>query len=707
MKQVFFDGKGKLLVKDVPAPVAAPEEVLVRVEYSLISAGTESTAATGSGSVLRRLLKQPQLIGSALRLARQQGIWSMLRTAREVVDTWTPTGYSAAGTVIAVGAAVRDIKVGEKVACAGYGLANHAEFVAVPQNLTVPLPAGIDTRAASFATLGAIALQGVRRANPTLGETVVVIGSGLIGLLTAQLLLANGCQVVCTDLSAERLALAGELGVQQVFQPGQGDLTAAVLAVTGGHGADAVIITAGTRSSEPVNSAFKLCRERGRVVLVGAVGMELERPTLYVKELDVLMSRSYGPGRHDPHYEEQNVDYPIGYVRWTERRNLAAFLQLVADGRVDVARLTSKEYLIEQAEAAYAQLLSGDPSVIGVVLRYPGDQPLQTELNLPTAAPAQTGTVGVALVGTGNFARLMHIPNLKALPNVSAPVVVSGSGGSARQAAEALGASVAATELDAALMHPQVQALLISTRHNLHAAQSIAAAKAGKHIFVEKPLALTLDDCRAVEQAVAEAGVLCTVGFNRRFAPLMQALFASISKTAGPRQIVIRVNAGPLAATHWLRDPQVGGGRIVGEGCHFFDLLVWLAQSAPVAVSAQQLGSDPDDLSAVVRFANGSVGTLVYSGLGSAQSSKERYEVLAGGGVAVLDDFRTLTLTGLPGRDQTARRPDKGHKALLANFVDAVQGKTELAITARDGTLATQLALAALESARSGLTVAL
>ncbi len=705
MKLLFFDGKGQLHIEDIPAPACASGEVVVQTAYSLISAGTESTQAAGGGSLARRVMKQPQLIRSAARFALKQGVGAMLRTVKQVADEWTPVGYSAAGTVVEVGAGVTRFAVGDRVACAGAGQANHAEFIAVPENLTVKIPGDLPFREAAFVTLGAIALQGVRRAEPTLGETVAVVGSGLIGLLTAQLLRANGCTVIATDLSDERLTLARLLGVDHAINVRAADPAKTVIALTNGLGADAVILCAAAASSEPVNQAFKMCRERGRVVIVGAVGMELERPDFYNKEIDLRMSRSYGPGRYDHRFEEQGYDYPPAYVRWTETRNLEAFLEAVAARRVNVAALISSEYPIEEAQAAYDDVLKGGPSKIGVLLKYPEhklDLASRTYHLKPSATRSghQLSAISLALVGAGSFAKAMHVPNLKAL-GVHVPVVVSGSGVSARQAAELLGAEKATTDFDSVLADSAVNAVLISTRHNLHAAQVIAAAKAGKHIFVEKPLGLTGDECRAAVEAVEAAGVLCTVGFNRRFSPFAVAARNALKSAAGPKQIVCRVNAGPLPKSHWLLDPAEGGGRLIGEGCHFFDLMAWLVGSAPESVTAQRIGDSVDDASAIVRFANGSVGTLVYTGLGDPQYPKERIEVFAGGGVAVIDNFRAVEFSGLPGKNAKGSQ-NKGHRELLANFVAACEGKATLGVTAHDGLMATLCAEAALMAVKTG-----
>jgi predicted dehydrogenase/D-arabinose 1-dehydrogenase-like Zn-dependent alcohol dehydrogenase len=705
MKQLFFDGKGQLHIEDVPAPACGPGEVLAQTAYSLISAGTESTQAAGGGSLVRRVMKQPQLIRSAAQFALKQGVGAMLRTVQQVADEWTLVGYSAAGTVVEVGAGVTRFAVGDRVACAGAGHANHAEFVAVPENLAVKIPGDLPFREAAFVTLGAIALQGVRRAEPTLGETVAVVGSGLIGLLAAQLLRANGCTVIATDLSDERLTLARTLGVDHTINVRATDPAKTVMALTDGLGADAVILCAAAKSSEPVNQAFKMCRERGRVVIVGAVGMELERPDFYNKEIDLRMSRSYGPGRYDRRFEEQGYDYPPPYVRWTETRNLSAFLEAVAAKRVNVAALISSEYPIEEAQAAYDDVLKGGPSKIGVLLKYP-EHPFESVSRTHHLKPSATrsgyrpSAISIALVGAGSFAKAMHAPNLKAL-GARVPVVVSGSGVSARQVAELLNAEKATTDFDSVLADSAVNAVLISTRHNLHAAQVIAAARAGKHIFVEKPLGLTGDECRAAIEAVEAAGVLCTVGFNRRFSPFAVAARDALKSVAGPKQIACRVNAGPLPKSHWLLDPNEGGGRLIGEGCHFFDLMAWLAGSAPESATAQRIGDSVDDVSAVVRFADGSVGTLIYTGLGDPQYPKERIEIFAGGGVVVIDDFRAVEFSGLPGKSAKGSQ-NKGHRELLANFVAACEGKATLGVTAHDGLLATLCTEAALEAMKSG-----
>lgn len=707
MLQVFFDGTGKLHVEDVPAPVCSSGRVLVQVHSSVISAGTEAASLAGGGSLLRQALRRPDLVQRTLKYAAQQGVAAAVALVQGASENWFPTGYSAAGTIVEVGAGITGLAIGDRVACAGAGFANHAEFISVPQNLCVKIAAQVSFQQAAFTTLGAVALHAVRRAEPTLGETIVVVGSGLIGLLAAQLLRNNGCHVICTDLAPERLALAGRFGAT-ALQAADGDLVRRVHALTEGLGADAVMLCAGSKSSQLVNQAFEMCRERGRVVVVGAVGLDLERNAMYRKEIDLRISRSYGPGRYDSEYEEQGATYPVGYVRWTETRNLQMIVDLLAAGTLDVQSLVSAEYAASDAAVAYGRITSGDAAAVGVLLSYPQSDPLRAPLRVwqpDVVRQLRPGQVGLVLVGSGQFARLMHIPNLKALQSeVVVRGVVSATGGSARQAAQALRAGSATTDFAAALTLPGVDAVLIATRHNLHAAQCIQALRAGKHVFVEKPLGLDTSECRAVLREAESAALLCAVGFNRRFSVLAIALKESLDKTVGPKQLSYRVNAGALPADHWLLNPAIGGGRLVGEGCHFFDLLCWLCGSEPESVAAQSVGATADDVACTLKFLDGSVATFVYSALGDARAGKERIEVMAGGGLAILEDFKSLVVSGMPGRSRRLRVADKGHRVLLRHFLDAVRGREPLRVSARDGLRAALCAAAAQRALASRAT---
>lgn len=702
MKQLFFDGKGQLLVEDVPAPAAPENGALVRVAASLISSGTEMTLTAGGGSLIRRALEQPQLIKRAFEMALRQGVRFTAGEVQNVAETWFPTGYSAAGTVVQPGREAGGLQPGDRVACAGAGAANHAEYDAVPLNLLARIPEGVTFRQAAFTTIGTIALQGVRRAEVTLGETVVVVGLGLIGQITAQILDAAGCNVVGSDPVAERRELAARLAGAHTIDPTLGDAARQVMALTNGVGADKVILCAATTSSQPTNEAFEMCRERGRVVMVGAMGMELERPAFYNRELDFVISRSTGPGRYDPDYEERGADYPIGYVRWTEQRNMEAFVHLVAAGKLDLDSLVSAEYPIEQAAQAFEAIEAG---ALGVLLTY--DEAAGAEEQAPPqvitrAAKPKRGRTGIALVGAGTFARAVHIPNLKSSSTFDVHAVVSGSA-SAAQVARKVGAGLATTDLDAALADENVDAVLISTRHHLHAEQGIAAARAGRHVFVEKPLALTVPDCEAMIDAAREAGVLLTVGFNRRLAPTALALHEALAALGGQKTVIFRVNAGPLAASHWLNNPAEGGGRLLGEGVHFVDFVCGMLGAEPLTVSAQG-STDGQDTVITMRFPGDSLGVVVYAAQGSPAFPKERVEAFAGGGVAVLDDFRSIEFTGMKGRALKGGQ-DKGHRALLENFGAAIRGEADLAVTGADGLRATRIALAAQESIRTGQTI--
>lgn len=699
MKQVFFDGKGQLLVEDVPAPAVPDNGALVRVAASLISAGTETTLAAGGGSLIRRALEQPQLIRRAVELALREGVRFTAGEVQNIAETWFPVGYSAAGTVVEVGRGAGGLRPGDRVACAGAGAANHAQYDAVPLNLLARIPESVTFRQAAFTTVGTIALQGVRRAEVTLGETVVVVGLGLIGQITAQLLDAAGCQVIGTDPIAGRRELAARLAGAQTIDPALGDAPQQVMALTGGVGADKVILCAATTSSQPTNEAFEMCRERGRVVMVGAMGMELERPAFYSRELDFVISRSTGPGRYDPDYEERGIDYPIGYVRWTEGRNMQAFLQLVADGKLDLDSLVSAEFPVQEATAAYEAVEGG---ALGVVLTYAEAPEVLAPQVLTRPPHPQRGRAGVALVGAGAFARAVHIPNLQSSRAFDVRAVVSGSA-SAAQVADKLDARLATTDLAVALREESVDAVVITTRHHLHAGQAIAAAQAGKHVFVEKPMALTVADAEAMVEAANTAGVLLTVGFNRRLAPTAVALREALDGTGGQKTLIFRVNAGPLPASHWLNDPVEGGGRLLGEGVHFIDFICGMLGADPLAVSAQG-SADGQDTVLTLRFPGDSLGVVVYTAQGDPAFPKERVEAFAGGGVAVLDDFRSLTFSGMSGRAIRGGQ-DKGHRALLENFGAAIRGEADLAVTGADGLRATRVALAALESIRTGQTI--
>jgi predicted dehydrogenase/threonine dehydrogenase-like Zn-dependent dehydrogenase len=667
VKQVLVRGGG-VAVEDVPAPALGRRELLVRVEVSCVSVGTEISGVQMSGLPLyRRALKQPHHAKKALELARDQGFVRVYKRVRGQLAAGLPTGYSAAGTVVAVGDEVAGFSVGDRVACAGAGVANHAEFIAVPVNLAARVPDGVPLADASTVTLGAIALQGVRRAEPTLGETVAVLGLGILGQLTVQLLLANGCRVVGSDLDEGRIETALASGMTHAVRPGE-SFAERVLAHTDGVGADAVVVTAATPSDAVVSQAFQACRKRGRVVVVGDVGLGLKRHDMYAKELDLRMSTSYGPGRYDEDYEVLGQDYPIGFVRWTENRNMAAYLELLGAGRVDLAPLSRAAYPVDAAGAAYAALQGEGEKPLLVLLEYasPAAEPGRV-VRLRTATRS-ADRIGVALVGAGSFAQGTHVPNLLKLRDAfTVQAVVSRTGTAAKAVAAQTEAAYATTELDAVLADDAVDLVLISTRHDLHAEQTLRALAAGKHVFVEKPLALSAEELDRIEAFYADATTapLLLTGFNRRFSPAIEHVRTALAERASPLVVDYRMNAGYIPLDSWVHGPE-GGGRNIGEACHVYDVFDALTGASTTSVSATAIRPTSarfarnDNFAATIAYEDGSVCTLTYTALGSREHPKERLEAFADGAVVSLDDYRSVTVAGRRG-GWSSRTVDKGH----------------------------------------------
>lgn len=689
-------GKGQLAVTDVPVPALQPGGILVRNAVSLISAGTEKLMVDlAQKSLAGKAKERPDLVRKVLGKVRKDGLLATFDTVRSRLDAPIPLGYSCAGRVVAVGSDVGTFQVGDAVACAGAGYANHAEMVFVPKHLAVQVPAGVTPEQACFTTVGAIALQGLRLAQPELGETVAVIGLGLVGLLAAQLARAAGCRVVGMDLSEARCRLARELGIDDTVTDGEA-LEERCRQLTGGHGADKVIVAASTKSSQPVALAGEIARQQGIVAIVGAVGMDIPRQPYYDKELVLRVSRSYGAGRYDPEYEEKGRDYPIGYVRWTENRNMEAFVQQLARGAVQTEPLVSHRYDIGEAAQAY-EMISGKSKqpYLGILLRYPEApddataEVMATRVDLAAAssqasAPKDlSATVRFGIVGAGQFAGGVLIPALQSLPKVQLQGVATATGIKAQHVAKKHGFCFATTDDIEVLESSDVDAVLIATRHHLHARQVLTALQAGKHVFVEKPLCLERSElmqiAEAREEQQSEGGApLLMVGFNRRFAPMAQRLRQHFSTIDEPMVMHYRVNAGYIPLDHWTQDLEQGGGRIVGEVCHFVDFLTFLCGSLPTAVQAQALPNGnryrDDNLVATLTFENGSIGTVTYVANGANGLAKERVEASAAGRSAVLDNFRSLELYDGSRRtvDRARWRQDKGHRDQLAAFVDAV-----------------------------------
>ena len=705
---------GRIQVVEVPPPTLRAGWVLVHNRCSLISAGTErSKVELGEKSLIQKARSRPDLVRKVVDRARVEGVRSAATTARDRLDALAPLGYSSAGVVVRVGAGVEAVAPGARVACAGGGWANHAELVAVPRNLIAEIPPNVPFEAAAYATVGAIALHGVRQAGIGVGERVGVIGLGLVGQLAARLLGASGCDVVGVDLDQAAVELAERGGARAL---GRDDpaLEAVVAEATDGLGLDAVLVCAATRSTDPLALAAALARDRGRLVVVGDVPIEVERAVLYEKELDLRLSRSYGPGRYDRDYEERGRDLPAGYVRWTEQRNLQAFLDLVGGGRLDPTELTTTRRPFEQAPEAYAALSAGagEQRSFGIVLEYPEARP--AELDQATIAPvarrrSREGAARIGVIGAGNFARATLLPALTAAGAELASVATS-SGLTAADVAARFGFDRAVGSAREILEDDSIDGVVIATRHSTHAELTAAALGAGKAVFVEKPLALSAAQLDEVEAALDGEGVLM-VGFNRRFAPLVERMQVELAGVAR-KVLLARVNAGPLAADHWLHDPLDGGGRLIGEGCHFVDLLSHLAGAPAVGVHAFAAAQpdrpleSSDELVGTLRFGDGSVGTLVYAGTGDTRMPKERLEAFGGGASIALEDFRRLEVFRAGKRTAVKGRQDKGHGAQIRRFVEAARGHAE-APPAASYLASSRATLALAESLRTGAPVEL
>lgn len=676
MRQVLQSLRtGALEVAEVPPPSLAPGAVLVRTEASLLSAGTErASRAQARASLLGKARRRPDLVRQVLARLRRDGLSATAAAVLRRLDQPGLLGYACAGRVVAIGEGVEGLAVGQRVACAGAGVANHAELNLVPRLLCAAVPDGVPAEEAAFATLGAIALHGLRLAAPAVGETFAVVGLGLVGQLAVQLLRASGCRVLAVDLDPARVALAASLGAEAARQRDD-DVLGAARALTGGRGVDGVLLCAATPGSDPLELAAALCRDRARVVAVGDSGLEVPRRAFFEKELSLQVSRSTGPGRYDPDYEERGHDYPAGQVRWTEQRNLEAFLGLQAAGTVRVAPLVSHRLPVERAAEAFA-LLEG-PGALGVVLRYDADRPLPATLAVAPARPRQ-GALGVGFLGAGAFAAGTLGPQVARSEGVRLVSVASARGVSARHLAGRLGFERCAGGEGPLLQDPEVEAVFVATRHDQHARLATAALAAGKHVFLEKPVALDEDGLQEVLGAWRASGRVLGVGFNRRFAPLALALRDALSRRAAPLVLHHRVCAEPLPDGAWQRDPAVGGGRLVGECCHFVDLCAFLAGARPVSVFARGVtpagGARGDEnLVLSIGLSDGSVATVTYVASGDPTVPKEQLEVLGDGLHARLDDFRALEVRrdGRTRRWRSAR--DKGHRGCVAAFLEAAR----------------------------------
>ncbi len=686
MQQILLNiGTGGTELIDAPTPSLQKGHVLIRTQRTLISAGTERMLVDfGRSSMFAKARQQPEKVKMLVDKVRTDGLMTAIDAVRSKLDQPLPLGYCNVGTVIDVGAGVAEFKPGDRVISNG----NHAEIVSVPKNLCARVPDSVEDESAVLTVLGAIGLQGIRLVNPTLGETVVVTGLGLIGLMVVQILRANGCRVLGVDVNPARVALARQFGAEAVDLSQGEDPFAAAESFSRGRGADAVILTASTTSNEPVSQAAKMCRRRGRIVLVGVTGLQLARQDFYEKEITFQVSYSYGPGRYDTSYEQQGQDYPVGFVRWTEQRNFEAVLDLMASKALNVAPLISHRFPIEQAEEAYAQLTSGKPT-LGIVLQYPESvSTKETDsrtvvLNSKKSFDAPSKPV-VGCIGAGNYGGRVLIPEL-VKAGAQLHTIVTASGLNAVHYGKKFAFARASTNAADLFAQKEINTLVIATRHDSHAQLVSEALRSGRHVYVEKPLALSREQLAGVETAYAEsaaqgAAPIILVGFNRRFSPHVQRMREILRRTKGPKSLNLLMNAGAIASSHWTQDPEVGGGRILGEACHFIDLARCLVGARIIRASADAMRSDNgatfslDTAQISLEFEEGSIASIQYYANGNRSFPKERIEVFSSGRILQLENFRVLRGFGCPGfRSFRTWKQDKGHRACVRAFLRAVE----------------------------------
>jgi len=683
--------KGKAILVDVPEPMASAGRILIKVMYSCISAGTEIANVSSSREpIIYKALRQPEKIKKVFDSIATVGFNKTLNLVQSKLTGYDPIGYSVSGFVVGVGKGIDGFKIGDRVAAGGAGQANHAEFVEVPRNLVVKVPDGVDFKQASTTTVGSIALQGLRRADLQLGEYVVVFGTGVIGQLTVQMAKASGAVVIAIDVDEMRLSIAKDHGADYVFSGRDEQLVDKVLSVCGGYGVDAVVFTATTSSNTPLSQAFKMTRKKGRVVLVGIAGPKICRDDIYKKEIDFLISCSYGPGRYDENYELKGNDYPYGYVRWTENRNMQAYLRLLCDKLVRLDNIIETVYPIKQVERAY-ELLKSDRRPLTVLLEYNQDIlqdifPLhrKTVIN-PSVKKVNKDIINVGIIGVGGFATEVHLPNLKRLSNqYQLYAVADRLPLNAKSVAEQYGAKYCTSDYRQIMKDPEVDLVLICTRHNLHGTIVLAALKNGKHVFVEKPLVLKQDELKQIQDFYNSAkdddsvAPILMTGFNRRFSPYAQKIKELLQDRNSPMIINYRMNAGYIPLGHWVHTEE-GGGRNLGEACHIYDLFTFFTDSPVVEVSAHAIRphtarySSSDNFIATLSFADGSIATLTYTALGSHRHPKEQMEIFFEGKVCVLNDYKHLTIISTRRQDLKNRSGNKGHKNELEMLGKAIQ----------------------------------
>lgn len=716
MKQVLRQGIKEIVVDEVPAPQLLPHHVIINPVFSLISSGTESASIHSEGA-LKTVAEHPEHLSKIWKALKEHGPIRTVAELKAKFKEYAVLGYAGAGIVAEKHHSVKDLELGDHVAYGGEGT-GHAEAILAARNYVAKVPSSLSSRLACFATLGSIALNAVRTAEITIGDVVVVEGLGLVGQLISQLARLQGGIVVGTDFSEGRLQLAGRLGAEYVAKA---DSSAAhvVSSVTKGRGADCVIIAAASKSTEPTRQALQLTRERGRIVIVGAVDVNFPWEQMYLKEIKVLMSRAYGPGCYDAAYEKNGQDYPIAHVRWTANRNMEEFLRIVASGQLQIEPLISHEFALEDAPKAYETILNPESRPLAVVLRYPlaaaeglgsaaGPRLVRkVQVQPPQESSAtRAGDLNVALVGAGNLARWAHLPVLKKIPGIRLKAIYSKNGARGKNYALRFGASFCTTEYDDVLSDPTIDAVVIASRNAEHCPQALAALRAGKHVFVEKPMAISEEECQLLYQEAAKSDRHLTVGFNRRFAPFYAEFKKHLVRRNGPAVINCKVNSPGISGGYWMADPSIGGA-LVGEGCHFVDLMYWLLESEPLSVSAFSLPrgkQDPvgeNNVAANFVFEDGSIANLNYTTTGHLNSGGERVEAFAPGITALTENFKGLEIASDSMISRSSWFPQKGYLAQMKNFVNAIRSGKPPEVTAKDGVRASLGCLRILESARS------
>jgi predicted dehydrogenase/threonine dehydrogenase-like Zn-dependent dehydrogenase len=711
MKQLLQNLKnGKTTIEDVPMPTPRAGTALVKTAASLVSAGTERMLVEfAEKNLVGKARSRPDLVKQVLDKARREGIAPTLAATFNRLDSPMPLGYSASGVIVALGKNMPGFKVGQRVACAGAGFANHAEYNVVQKNLITPLPDNVDFESAAFATLGAIAMHGFRLAEPQVGERVAIIGMGLLGLLAGQMAAAAGCNVLGIDVNPQRIKLASSLGLQAVTRK---NAESASQSFTANRGFDIVLICADASSNDPVELAGVIARDRARIVATGAVGLNIPRKIYYEKELSFINSRSYGPGRYDLSYEENGNDYPIGFVRWTEGRNLESVIELMGNGKLKVQPLISHRFPIEDAASAY-EVITGKTKqpFLGVLLKYSEEKKQEETKIVFSSAAKSSGTVRLGVLGAGNYANAMLLPAAKSVKDIEFIGIASSGGLHAQHSGKKFGFKYATSSEDEIINDPNINTVAILTRHDSHADLIVKALKAGKHVFVEKPLAIDRKQLAAVTKALSTVNSqLLTVGFNRRFSPLGQKLLEFLSDRTEPMHVHYRVNAGYIPLNHWTQDETVGGGRIIGEGCHFVDFITFLVGASPVSVTAHALPDNgkyhEDNISMTFAFPDGSIGVVDYLANGDKTFPKERVEVFTGGMIAVLDDYRKLEMVKDGRRKNVGlAAQDKGQKSEMQVFAKAIREGAQPPIPYEQLIGVTRSTFAAVESLRENKTV--